>query len=61
MNFIKRYFLKRKINKDVDFILRQGVKKAKEKGIELILGNEETLTFDNPQESMKIPYHSSKK
>lgn len=40
--------------KNIKFLIRKGVKKAKEKGLELIIGDE-VMRLDNPQGELNIP------
>jgi len=46
------------VNIDENFLLYEGVRKAKKKGLEIHLGEETVLSLDNPRGKIHLPMHT---
>ena len=57
MNIFEKFYLKWKINRDEKFLLSEGIRKAKEKGIELKIGEDYILVPKEKTGEIHIPYY----
>ena len=51
--FITKFLVK----KDQNFLIREGIRKAKEQGLEIQLGDREILTLDNSMGRIDLPHY----
>jgi|AntAceMinimDraft_17_1070374.scaffolds.fasta_scaffold38969_3 hypothetical protein len=59
MKIVNKLCLKYKIRKDEKFLLKKGFEKTKERGLEIIVGNER-LGLENPKGEIKLPTNNGR-